>query len=115
MSPKIPGVDIGALDYMAEADGRYSGPRGMKGNSSCLVPGSMIHWQSLEGQPPEIGLIAAMLWRAVLDWIELSPRSKHGHTARAWIGSLSLEPGSYLWACDALGMDPARIRRRLDL
>ena len=33
--------------------------------------------------------------------------------ARAWFLSSRYDPGSFLWACDAAGLEPCWIRRRL--
>lgn len=55
------------------------------------------------------------LWCAVLALAieDLSSGNYRAVLARSWIASREAEPGSFLWICEELGLDPEAIRRRV--
>ncbi|MBF0585266.1 MAG: hypothetical protein HQL80_13680 [Magnetococcales bacterium] len=55
---------------------------------------------------PEADLWASVIQQALTDLS--NPRYRR--EAEDWLNSQELEPGSFLFICDALGLDPGKIR-----
>ncbi|MEO5340384.1 MAG: hypothetical protein H7837_07705 [Magnetococcus sp. MYC-9] len=55
---------------------------------------------------PEIDLWASVIQQALADL----DNPRYRREAEGWLESDSLEPGSFLFICDALGLEPDRIR-----
>ena len=74
-----------------------------------------------EDLAPERQLIASVIRAAVEDILSPPPRAmKNGANwshmrddAAAWMSSNSRRPFSFLWCCDALGLDAAAVRWRI--
>lgn len=61
---------------------------------------------------PELRLAAAVLERAVLDYLQ--QRGVHKAHTVAWFASSSDQPYSFLWLCEHLEIDAARVKKLLD-
>lgn len=48
----------------------------------------------------------AVLFQALKDMTDVDDRTQ----ARRWLYSLNKEPGSLIWLCDVLDIDPAKVR-----
>lgn len=64
-------------------------------------------------------LWAAVLWQALGDAVRLArakrPTPRHWHQdALDWFANESVEIGSFRWICDLMGLDPNRVRERVE-
>jgi hypothetical protein len=57
---------------------------------------------------PELTLWGSVLTQAIQD---LSGPNLIAKSARAWLTSRNTTPGSLIWICDQLGLDPAAVRQ----
>lgn len=71
-----------------------------------------------EETSPEQNLWTAVIERALRDlnpsYSDSSCSSKWRISAYGWIVSMDTEPGSFLWACKFLDLDPMQLKKLLD-
>ena len=80
---------------------------------TCPVDDDLIGLGPSELLSPEISLWTACLERALLDLFVSYCTLREQTQTMLWFHSNKKRPGSYLWVCDALNLDPYLIKGRL--